>query len=98
MYIFLLVYFYCFWTRFIETEIKNPFISKFFFLLRIRVACYLSRIISSVQATVDASVFICSMSSFTKIRASVKFFPLRTLSMRPVNFRTNSQANWVEGE
>ena len=38
------------------------------------------------------SVYICSMSSFTKIRASVNFHPLKPLSICPVNFRTNSQA------
>ena len=46
------------------------------------------------QLTASSKSTPCSMSSITKIRASVKFHPLKTLSIWPVNFRTNSQAKW----
>ena len=44
----------------------------------------------------DASDFICSMSSFTKIRDGVNLHALKALSTCPFKFRTNSQAKWVK--
>ena len=61
--------------------------------------CVQNTITESLQRFIcafDTSVFTCSMSSFTKIRASINFHTLKTLSICPVVCETNSEAKWVK--